>query len=166
MAEVVGLVASIIGIAGAGAKLALALYQFADAIGSAGHEARTIATEVSLFSQSLSAVSKSLDRKSSKDESLKDVAEAVTKACHSLIEDLRLFLKELLPTRKSTFDTYSKRVKWVLRKPKVRSLRSSIESVKSTLTLLVASVDTAEASRTHAPETIMYGAPMMCSLQS
>ena len=50
MAEI-GLIASIIGVAGAGAQLSIALFQVAQSIGAAGQETRVIAAEISLFSQ-------------------------------------------------------------------------------------------------------------------
>jgi len=156
MAEAIGLVASIVALAGAGAKIALTLYDVADSIGSAGKEARLIATEVSLFSQSLNAVSKSLGRSSGENGCLKEIARVVTKACESLLEELRSLLTELLSLPRSKSASYCKRIKWIFKKPKVCAIRASIESFKATLILLVATMDSAEASYKNAPEFIMY----------
>jgi hypothetical protein len=152
MAEI-GLVASIIALAGTGAKLAMGLYTLADSIGSAGKEARQFASEISLFSQSLNAVSKSLDRKTDKNDRLVEIAQVVMKACESLLKDIRTQLQDL-PRGQHTVRAYCARIKWVLRKPKLRGIRVSIESFKSTLILLVATMDSAEASYCDAPEYI------------
>jgi hypothetical protein len=152
MAEV-ALIGSIIGLAGTCAKYALYLYTIADDIGSAGKEARTFATEISLFSQSLSAVSKSLERKSGKNDRLVEIAIVVTKACESLLEDLQALIGDLT-LAPPNFTSLYKRIKWVFQKPKICALRVSIESFKSTLILLVATIDSAEASYRTAPELI------------
>jgi hypothetical protein len=154
MAEI-GLVASIIGLAGAGAKLALILFQIADSIGSAGREARAVATEVSLFSQSLNAVSKCLEKKHEERNCLNEIAVVVTKACESLLDDLRAVLKQLAPSARFTFLTYCHRVRWILQKPKVNAMRSSVESFKSTLILLVTTMDSVEATHHNAPSAIL-----------
>jgi hypothetical protein len=48
MAEI-GAIATIVGIAGAGAKLSIVLFEFASQVGSAGLEIRQIGTEISPF---------------------------------------------------------------------------------------------------------------------
>jgi hypothetical protein len=95
-----------VGLAGAGAKLALVLFQIADSIGSARKEARAIAIEVSLFSQSLTAVSKCVEKKSNEQKCLKKIARVVTQACESLLEDLKAILKNLVTSPRSNFATY------------------------------------------------------------
>jgi hypothetical protein len=149
------LCSSMIGLAGAGAKLALVLFQIADSIGSAGREARAVATEVSLFSQSLNAVSKCLEKKSDEQKCLKQIALVVTEACKSLLDDLRAVLKHLVFSPRLTLATYCHRVQWILQRPKVNAIRSSVESFKSTLVLLVATMDSVEATRHEAPDTIL-----------
>ena len=56
MAEV-GLVASIVGIAGACAKLALGFYDIASSLGSAAKEAKSVASEISVISNVLTTLS-------------------------------------------------------------------------------------------------------------
>jgi hypothetical protein len=45
----IGAIASIIGVAGAGAKLSIMLFEFASSVGSAGTEVKRIGIEISLF---------------------------------------------------------------------------------------------------------------------
>ncbi|KAK5119969.1 hypothetical protein LTR85_007045 [Meristemomyces frigidus] len=158
MAEL-GLVASIIGLAGSGAKLALSLYSIADSIGSAGREARIIAAEVSLFSQSLTALSKSLKRRTSQTSKLCETAQVLMVSCHSILEELSELVGELAPAscrvrRRNKMSELIARMKWLFRRPKMAFLRSSIESFKCTLTLLVSSMDLTEADEYSAPEEI------------
>lgn len=146
---------SMVGLAGAGAKLALVLFQIADSIGSAGKEARAVATEVSLFSQSLTAVSRCLEKKSDEQTALRRIALVVTEACESLLDDLRAVLKYLVTSPGSNFAAYCGRVQWILRRPKVNAMRRSVESFKSTLVLLIATMDSVEATHHQAPDTIL-----------
>ncbi len=160
MAEVAGLVAAVIGLAGAGAKLALGLYNISDTIGSAGREVRTVATEISLFSQSLTALSKNLQRKIAETTKIYEIVLSLQQSCQSLLDELHTILEDLLPyslmrsaSCKQPLRTRMK-IKWVFQKPRVLFLRGSLESFKITLVLLVASIDYAEATSRNAPETI------------
>jgi hypothetical protein len=155
MAEAVALVASIVGLAGTGAKLALQLYTIADGIGSAGAEARSIAKEITLFSQSLTAVSKSLERDGNADMRLHEIAKAVVEAAEGLVTDLQCLVEDLRPKSTTTMASYVKRIKWVLKKSKVQMMRSSVESFKTTLILLVATIDSVQARQTHQSSSVM-----------
>ena len=62
MAELAGFVASIIGIVGAGTKVALVLSQLASAMGSAGKETRAIASEIRGLCAVLKTLHATLDR--------------------------------------------------------------------------------------------------------
>jgi predicted NACHT family NTPase len=90
-----GLITSITTVAGASAKLSLTLFQLADSIGSAGHEARLVGTEISLFSQSLNAVSKSLGRQSAESARLQEIAVVLYDACRGLLKDLKTLLEDV-----------------------------------------------------------------------
>lgn len=156
MAEVIGCAASIIGIAGFGSKLALNLYQLADALGSAGSEARNVASEISVFTQSLFEVSKIIERKNkATSQNMRGIVQTVIMASESLIKDIQVLIEDLGLAQTTKRTTWSTRIKWIMRKPRVLSLRASIESFKSTLILLIATSDTAEAYSRDAPESIM-----------
>jgi len=47
--EAIGAIASIVGVAGAGAKLSIVLFEFASTVSSAGQEVKQIGIEISLF---------------------------------------------------------------------------------------------------------------------
>ena len=158
MAEVVGLVSSILALAGAGAKLGMTLYTIAEGVGSAGREARLIADEVSFFSHALTALSKSLERTTSQTARLHSIAQELAVSCQTVLLELSVLADELSPSKKTRWkgkvSSFIGKIKWLLQKPKVAFLRSSISSFKSTLTLLVASMDYAEAIERHAPEAV------------
>lgn len=161
MAEV-GLVGCIISLAGVGAKLGIQLYAIADGVGSAGREARLIAAEVSVFSHSLTALSKSLRRPTSESSRLQEIAESLLVSCNAVLDQLSEIVCELAPLRpgsgssRRTVANLLARLKWMLQKPKVVFIRDSIDSFKSTLILLVMSMDFTEALDRHAPEEIKF----------
>ncbi|KAK5733004.1 hypothetical protein LTR17_010011 [Elasticomyces elasticus] len=157
MAEVLGLVSAFLTLAGAGARLGMTLYTIADGVGSAGREARLIADEVSLFSQALTALSKSLERKTSQTARLHTIAHELSASCQATLVELSALAEELsLPggKKRRKLPALVGKIKWMLQKPKVAFLRSSISSFKSTLILLVASMDYTEAVDRHAPDNI------------
>lgn len=156
MAEI-GLAASIVSIAGAGAQLSLSLYNIADSIGSAGIEARLIASEASLFSHCLTHFSKVLKPRDKGNDELHEVAHGVVKECRSVLRELRRLTKQLAPSKanKSQQPKSSKfieRVRWLLRRPKVAFMRSSISSFQATLNLLIATIDYKDAEERKLPE--------------
>jgi len=55
--EAIGAIASIVGVAGAGAKLSIVLFEFASTVSSAGQEVRQIGIEISLFCSVLKQLS-------------------------------------------------------------------------------------------------------------
>jgi hypothetical protein len=61
MAEIIGLTASLITLAGTGAKLADTLFKVANVIKSAEYEARLLAADIQIFSSSLTQLSKVLE---------------------------------------------------------------------------------------------------------
>ena len=152
MAEV-GIAASIITLAGAFANLGMTFYSVAD------REARVIANKISLYSHSLTALSKLLDRQTSESIQLSDVARNLITVSESVLAHLSRLTRDLVPKRsskaqKSTMSNFVARVGWLLRKPKVVFIRSSIESFKATLVLLVATMDYTEAVDRKASESI------------
>lgn len=90
----------------------------------------------------------------------------MTTASQSLLRDLKGLVDSLTLTtvvgRRAggggggfSVAAYVKRVKWVMQRPKVFTMRSSIESFKTTLILLVASMDSVEARQAMAPTGIL-----------
>ena len=68
MAEVVGLAASIIQIAGAGAKLSVTLYNFTSSAARADQDIRDIADDVELTSNALESVGKLFESEGRKED--------------------------------------------------------------------------------------------------
>ena len=160
MAEL-GLIGSIISLAGVGAKLGMMLYTIADGVGSAGKEARIIAAEVSIFSQSLTTLSKSLERPVSEAIRFREVAETLIATCRVVVDQLSKLCDDLSPSccltrRRSKIANLGARFEWILQKPKVAFMRDSISSFKTSLVLLVASMDYSEALDHKAPEEIRF----------
>lgn len=173
MAEL-GLVASIIALAGTGAKISLTLFAVADSIGSAARDARTIAREISGFSNALAAMSRCLERKTARSEQLREIALVLAEDCKTLLTDMTSLLGELASVQQAGVEGNARgtrvnsmgssalgrvrslpaRVAWVFQKPKVVFMRSAVESFKSTLVLLVSSMDYAEAAEKHAPPAV------------
>lgn len=97
MAEAVGLAASIIGIVGAAAKISLTLFSIADGLGSAAWEARAIATELGLFSESLRSLNKSIRRYTLRSRRARRAAVKMVQSSRGLIDDMQQILEGLVP---------------------------------------------------------------------
>jgi hypothetical protein len=149
MAEV-GLVAAIVQLAGLGATLSIQLYKVSDAIGTAGRESRIIAADVALFSQTLRAVGKLLERPLLQTDDMCQIARNTIRCCQPLLDDISDIVRELRPSRlrksrKQHTPGFISRVKWLFRKPRVESIQKALSSLRANLTLLVASIDLNEA---------------------
>lgn len=90
-----GLIASIIGVTGVGAKLAISFYEIADSISSADHEIGRIAAEVSSFAHVLSAVSKSPETETFPARQSGLVAKKIVEQCEEIFGELSNLLKPL-----------------------------------------------------------------------
>lgn len=157
MAEV-ALAASIIRIAGTAAELSLSIYQISDKVKAAKHELTTLAAEVSLFSQCLNTFSKTVEWAGSENVGFKDIAMTLVESCRALLLELAKVVYNIAPLGLSD-DPDRKmglghRLKWVLKEPKVNSLRKSMESFKTTLLLLLSAADYAHAKDSDAPRII------------
>jgi hypothetical protein len=148
MAEI-GLLASIISVASAGAKTSLCLYQFADAVGSAGKGIRGVATEISLFCSVLKQLDSTLRRARSARYSLSALmaADEILSECQRVFAEIRVIVDHLqqddLASGQPTISLVSK-VKWAFKRPRVLVLRSTLESMKITLLLMLTTLDFAQ----------------------
>ncbi|KAF2725905.1 hypothetical protein K431DRAFT_342743 [Polychaeton citri CBS 116435] len=146
MAEI-GLVASIIAVAGLGAKIGLTFYKIADELGSAGTEARTIGQEITTFSHTLTAFSQSIKGNTLNDPHLYDVAQSLFQNCRANLDDLDNLVTPVdkPDPAQSRRQSLKARWKWFLGKAKVSFLRSSLDSFKTTLLLLIGTLNYREA---------------------
>ncbi|KAF2111373.1 hypothetical protein BDV96DRAFT_181880 [Lophiotrema nucula] len=158
MAEVIGLTASLITLAGTGAKLAGTLFKVANIIRSAECEARVLAADIQIFSASLTQLSKVLELSHPATNQLRDITVVLINACQALNEELNIRIGDPLPytskRRFFTMEMLSLRFRWLIHGEKVAFLKSLIDSFKFTTLLLVSTMDLATALHRHAPESI------------
>lgn len=132
MAEI-GLIASIIQVAGAGLKLAETLYQYADSVASADRRIGDIATEVKLTSyviDELASVFRQDETSTLLSKNAIMTADETVRQCSSVFAQLDVEIKK----------SQKKKIgKFILpfKEPKIELLRSHIEKLKSTLQLLM-----------------------------
>jgi len=145
MAEV-GIVASIIGIAGAGAKLSLELYEFGATVSTARHETNSIARSVSHYSRTLKVLGKRLqdERPIHSQDALVLVGEIRDHSVSVLGQ-----IRSMIPRRaRDNSLSFKKRLRWTFRKTKVEFLLGRLDAEKATLTLLVQILYTGNIIRT------------------
>lgn len=135
-------IASIIGLAGAGIQVSIALFDLADRIGSAGEEVRLVAIELTLFSNVLEAVRVALDdgEKNNCTPAAYQLIEQVVQHCTTVVEDIRSIASSLKREDGNDFFPsleWTDRVKWTFKKSKIQVKRQTLESCKSTLHLLL-----------------------------
>jgi hypothetical protein len=142
------LAASIIGIVSAGTKVALVLSQLANDIGSAGKEARMVATEI----RGSCAVLTTLQ------DILKRVQTSVYYAhCADVTNDmtdtsLEMFgeILDVLDSLRSATEmpdgklNVRRRLQWAFQKPKIMMLRAALDAYRSNLALMLGTLDIAE----------------------
>jgi hypothetical protein len=158
MAEVVGLAASILTLAGATAQLAGTLLKVANIIESAEYEARLIAADISVFSSSLAQLRKVLELACPETHKLREITAVLVAACAALIEDLTLLIGDPLPLnsarRAFLMPVLRLRFRWLMNGSRVMFVKSMVDSFKTTILLLVSTMDLATELHRNAPETI------------
>lgn len=135
MAEL-GLVASIIQIAGAGVHLTMELYAFGSAFAGAKEDTDDIALGVSLYCMTLKQLAEKLQHKNSvqSPQALKGIADIKDKS-----EQVFARIAAILPRSAAHPDTMTlvQRFKWNFKKARVNLLLGQLDSLKLTLLLLV-----------------------------
>lgn len=149
MAEI-GLIASIIGVAGAGAKLSILIFDFASTIGTAGHELQDISTEISLLCSVLRQLENVLSHAHFRySNAAVDASERILRKCDDALKEIRSIVSGLRSAKDEdregipSFEFVSK-VKWTFQRSKVHLLRSTLESCKLTLVVLLSAMQVAE----------------------
>ena len=137
MAEAVGLVASVVGLAAFGAKLSLTLYEYGDTIVHARKQIDSIANEVTLCSSVLHHVGAVLEsEKATYSPALVVTTKRIIQECKDLFHEIRSKVKH----RKRQSGKGIRRVKWLFDKPRAKELTAELEGLKSTLMLMVQTV--------------------------
>ncbi|KAF2787731.1 hypothetical protein K505DRAFT_316161 [Melanomma pulvis-pyrius CBS 109.77] len=132
MAEI-GLIASVIQVAGAGLKLSQTLYQYADSVASADRRIRDIAKEVKLTSfviDELGNIFKQDQTSALLSKNALKTADETVRECSTVFSELDMALKK---SKKNTLG----RLMLPFRESKMELLRSHIDKLKSTLQLLM-----------------------------
>lgn len=132
MAEI-GLIASVIQVAGAGLKLSQTLYEYFDTVASADRRIKDIAKEVQLTSfviNDLGHLFKHDQTSTVHTKSALKTADETVQECLSVFNDLDAALKK---TQKNTLGRFT----LPFRETKIELLRNHIEKLKSTLALLL-----------------------------
>jgi hypothetical protein len=149
----------IIGIAGGAAKLSIALYSIASAIGSAGNEVRTFAANSSALAQVLTTLGDALSAKEPAADKARTIAAGLIALCQTILDNSNKLLEKLRPLVELTGNARNQfilRIRWLFEKSKFASHTQSLENLKSTLSLLVGTVNYAVGIASNKPLEIKY----------
>ncbi|ORY17268.1 hypothetical protein BCR34DRAFT_51250 [Clohesyomyces aquaticus] len=141
MAEAVGLAASIIQIAGAGAKLSTTLYQFVSSAARADQEINDIAGDVQVTASALESVGEVFGNENAScvvsKRAIQD-ANSLIKRCETVFTDIHELIdkrRKVCKDGKKSLSTLGK-FAWPHKEQKVQLLRGRLESLKTSLNLL------------------------------
>jgi hypothetical protein len=142
MAEVVGLAASIIQIAGTGAKLSVALYNFTTSAARADQDIKDIADDVELTSNALESVGKVFEAEDAKSLiSKKAISDAnnIIKKCESVFNEVSEMVEKRRRVGKDGKKSLSVmgKLSWPLKEQRIELYRRRLESLKNSLVLLL-----------------------------
>jgi ABC-type multidrug transport system fused ATPase/permease subunit len=148
MAET-GTISNIIGVIGAGTRVSFTLFQFGASIGSAGTEARTIGTEITLFCSVLKQLQSTFTNARSFRQSISaiDTIHEVLDQCQEIFKDIESIIDGLQKRKAATLEPSSQfisRVRWTSKKSKLQLLRTRLESCKITLHIMLTTLDFAQ----------------------
>jgi len=155
MAEV-GLIASIIGIASAGAKLSKGLWDVAKAFGSAGKDIKLVASEISALCRVFTQLGNTLKGESAATVNAERLAGDVLEMCNDLMVESQELLDVLRPLVALSESHYRKallRVQWLFKRSKFAAHKQSLGMLQGTLTLLFSGMTYAVAIESKQPET-------------
>jgi hypothetical protein len=152
MAEI-GLIASVIGVAGAGLKLSITLYTFSETVATAADSIKAIAKDVSLTSAVLEELGSNLKH----DEQTRLYSSTALKTAQTVVVDCEAVFKQIDGALSKSMERISglsgngrrkgkggkvvlsamEKLKWPFLQPKMQELRANLERLKSTLVLML-----------------------------
>jgi STAND-like protein len=150
MTDPLSVTASILGVAGAGIKLATTLYTYSDAALTADRSVRTIANDISLTASVLSELGTLLEHDNAdklvSTRALETAGQTVT-GCKEVFEEIDDAVGKMLGGAKRKewkgkepsaggMSVWA-RMKWPLMEPRMRVLQANLERLKSTLLLML-----------------------------
>lgn len=135
--------ASAASVATVGAQLSQILYDLVTTIHNAGKEIAKVANDVSLLAMVLEEV-EAVIRQDSQfyRRRLVQVVREVLDGCEGIFDDIRLFIGAQ-PEKMSSIH-FKKRICWYFQRERVRLLQAGLESLKSTLNVLLHTVQLAK----------------------
>ncbi|KAK4444826.1 hypothetical protein QBC34DRAFT_178807 [Podospora aff. communis PSN243] len=150
MAELVGLIASITGIAAVGAKLSVQIFDLASQVGSARQDVIAMGQDISVFAAVLGHIATTLETPSAvrfSDDAIK-IASWITSLAEAIFSELEDVINGIAPqaAAQNTQDDQnksmgvSKRIKWLFKRQRAVQLRASLDSMKLTLQLMLTTV--------------------------
>ena len=141
MAELVGLAASIIQIAGAGVKLSTTLYNFVGSATRADQEIIDIAGDVEITANALDSVGKVFEDEDAPSLVSKKAIEHATnliKRCEAVFGEIHEVIdkrRKISKDGKKSLSAFGK-LSWPMKEQKIELLRRRLESLKNSLILL------------------------------
>jgi hypothetical protein len=144
------LAAGIVGVVSAGTKVAIVLSQYGHKVGSAGIEARMIASEIRGSCTVLTTLHLTLKhvQTSSYYSHCADLISDMTDASLEMYTEIMEVVGGLSAMTNDGKMNLRKRLQWTFQKPKIVMLRTALEAYRSNLALMLGTLDMAEkASR-------------------
>jgi hypothetical protein len=133
MAEAIGLIASVVQVAGAGLKLSQTLYQYADGVATADRRIKDIAKEIELTS----GVIDELGDIFKQDETASLISKNAVKTANETMNECSVVFAEIEATLAKSKKGRMGRLMLPFRDSKIDLLRSHIDKLKDTLQLLM-----------------------------
>jgi hypothetical protein len=167
MAEVIGIIGSIIAVATVTTQLSRSLHGIAKSIGSAGDDIEKFAMNTADFSALMRLAHTSLDSHCAKlsAQSSSDTFRQITEGgvLEQLLEHCKLINKwiaQLKPRLKSLRSNIAlvSRVKWYFQKSDVKDLGNEMDSMKASIQLMLSIVSIEFARIENKPPAVLYGA--------
>ncbi|KAI9715178.1 MAG: hypothetical protein M1812_006157 [Candelaria pacifica] len=141
--EIFGVIASVSALVRIGAKLSCTLFTLSDGYGSAATELGDIAVDISMFSSTLKQLASTLETEENPGHHLLANVNQVVERCQDLFDHIGLLLSDLRNDGTKAMDKleFVRKMKWHFRRPKVLLIRGTIDSFKTTLSLMLATQD-------------------------
>ncbi|RKU47843.1 hypothetical protein DL546_008269 [Coniochaeta pulveracea] len=136
MAEVIGLISAIGGIAAAGIKVAKVVYALADELGTAGKQVRTLAADTRALSWVLKELNGRLQRMSSIPRDGIKVAHDAAMLIKDEIDGIGEIVKPLISEEGQRMSKKQK-AKWIFTKSQITTRQTALNSHKATLSLVL-----------------------------
>lgn len=139
MAEIVGIAASILQIAGAGVKLSTTLYNFVGSATRADQDITDIAGDVEITANALDSVGMVFQDEDSRSvvskKAIQDAKNLITR-CESVFNEIHELTKRKVgKDGKKSLSAFGK-FAWPMKEQRVQVLRARLESLKTSLNLL------------------------------